>query len=551
MTDAPLAGRAWLDAPATRALFAALDGDGAETRFVGGVVRDALLGRPVADVDLATTLPPDDVARRLKAARIRAVPTGLAHGTVTAVLEGHGYEITTLRRDVATDGRHAEVAFTSDWAADAARRDFTMNAMSADRSGRVYDYFTGRADLAAGRVRFVGDAEKRVAEDYLRILRFFRFLAWYGTGEIDREGLEACRAGAAGLARVSAERVRHEMLRLLAAPDPGTSLDAMTATGVLEALLGHPPADVRPLIALERTAGRAPDPLLRLAALAPGDAAALARRLRLARRERIALEAMAPPWTDLDADREGGPGDATGMRRALYRLGRETFERRALLAAANASEANGAVLAARLAAAADWRPRKLPIGGRDLGGLGLTPGPEIGAMMRELEAYWIERNFAPRPGRPPGGGGPPHAVRKGRSMSDDRAAALAANQAFYDAFAAGDMARMAAAWAEKAPVACAHPGAPLLVGRDVVLESWQSILTAPERPDILCFNAQVHLLGDSAYVTCYERLGGPRGATLLATNILTKEGTAWRIVHHHAAPTPVSGPPSASGHVVH
>lgn len=393
MTQRALAGQPWLAHPDVGAILAALAGGGAETRFVGGVVRDALAGRPVADLDLATTLEPKETMRRLAAAGINTAPTGLAHGTVTAALNGRGYEITTLRRDVATDGRHAKVAFTDDWREDAARRDFTINAMSADPEGRVYDYFGGMADLAAGRIRFVGDAETRVREDYLRILRFFRFVAWYGADGIDEAALAACRDGLQGLVRVSAERVRHELMRLLGAPDPAHALAAMDGIGALEALLRRPAADPAPLLAVERDAGRPPDPLLRLAALTlPGsdtetgaDADALAERLRLSRAERRALAALAPPWDDL------GVG-AAAWRARLHRLGRQDFERRALLAAA-AGEAR--LLPDRLAAAAAWRPRALPVKGKDLIALGLTAGPEVGAMMAALETFWIARDFEP------------------------------------------------------------------------------------------------------------------------------------------------------------
>lgn len=386
MSDAPLAGAAWLTAPASVAILEALAGDGAETRFVGGAVRDALAGRPVADVDLATTLQPTETQDRLRRAGLKPVPTGLAHGTVTAVVDGHGYEVTTLRRDVATDGRHAEVVFTDDWRADAARRDFTINAMSADASGRVYDYFGGRADLAAGVVRFVGAASERVHEDYLRILRFFRFQAWYGAGAIDAEGLAACRDGAAGLGRVSAERARVELLRLLAAPDPRAVLAAMAETGVLAVLLGGPPASIDDLIRAEVASGRPPDPILRLAALSPESGTSLGEKLRLSRSESQALDNLRPPWTGLG-------DDPAGWRKALHRMGPETFRRRALLAAAAAERP--ADLPAQLAAAAAWRTRRLPIKGRDLIKAGLTRGPSVGAMLAELEDYWIDRDFAP------------------------------------------------------------------------------------------------------------------------------------------------------------
>lgn len=385
MTDAPLAGAPWLTSAAATAILAALAGGGAETRFVGGVVRDGLLGRALADIDFATTLPPDESARRLADAGLKTAPTGLAHGTITAIVDGRGYEITTLRRDVATDGRHATVAFTDDWREDAARRDFTINAMSADASGRIYDYFGGQDDLKAGRVRFVGDADARVSEDYLRILRFFRFHAWYGAGPADPAALAACAGGVDGLDRVSAERVRVELLRLLAAPDPRLALVAMRSAGVLAAVLGAETHDIGPLIAQEGAGAAAPDPVLRLAALRPNAGAALAERLRLSNAEAAALRALEPAPPNL-----GENGAA--WRRALHQDGAEAFRRKALLAAAAGEVAE---LNARLAAAAAWTPKTLPVVGGDLIALGLTRGPAVGAMLRALEDAWIDRDFCP------------------------------------------------------------------------------------------------------------------------------------------------------------
>lgn len=385
MSTSRLADAPWLSEPSVLALFDALDGDGAETRFVGGAVRDALLGRQVADIDFATTLPPAETSRRLAAAGLKAAPTGLAHGTVTAVIDGRGFEITTLRRDVETDGRHAVVAFTDDWREDAARRDFTFNAMSAGRDGAVYDYFDGAADLAAGCVRFVGVAADRVREDYLRILRFFRFHAWYGAGVINAEGLAACKGGVEGLAKVSSERLRMELLRLLSAPDPTATLAAMATAGVLPTLFDAEGRDIQPLIAVERSVGAAPDPILRLAALAPARAEFLAERLRLSRAEASTLAGLAPPWTGL--------GDnVADWRRALHRLGPAAFRARSLLAAATGETEH---LHGRLQACEAWTPRRLPVNGRDLITAGLTHGPDVGAMLHALEEYWLERDFAP------------------------------------------------------------------------------------------------------------------------------------------------------------
>ena len=290
---------AFLADPALRAVLAALP----EARLVGGAVRDTLAGLPVADVDLATPDPPGDVIRALSAAGLKHAPTGLQHGTVTAISGGRGFEVTTLRRDEQTDGRHAEVAWTADWAQDAARRDFTINAMSMRPDGTVFDYFDGRADLAAGRVRFVGDAGLRIREDYLRVLRFFRFHARYAADAPDAATLAALQAGAAGLGRLSVERVWSEIKRILAVPDPVAAVRLMATLGVLAATLG-----TDDLAAFERLvrAGAPVDPLLRLAALRSGDAAALAMRLKLSRGEAATLAALSgdhdptldPRWDD-------------------------------------------------------------------------------------------------------------------------------------------------------------------------------------------------------------------------------------------------------------
>ena len=288
---------AFLSDPALVAIMAALP----EARLVGGCVRDALSGQRVSDVDLATPRRPEEVKAALERAGLRAAPTGLDHGTITAVSGGRGFEITTLRRDVETDGRRAVVAFTDDWRQDAARRDFTINAMSMTRDGAVYDYFGGVADLAAARVRFVGDPATRIAEDYLRILRFFRFYARYHRGDPDPVTLAAIRDGVSGLASLSAERVWAELVRILAAPDPGRAVSLMARLGVLDAVLpeGADPARLARLIA----SGAPPDPLLRLAAVLTGDAEHLADRLRLSGAERTRLLALrSPPWPDPQAD---------------------------------------------------------------------------------------------------------------------------------------------------------------------------------------------------------------------------------------------------------
>jgi poly(A) polymerase len=391
----PLADQPWLKAPASREVLAALMADGRPARFVGGCVRDALLGRPMTgrELDLATPEPPDRVVELLEGRGIRAVLTGIEHGTVTALIAGQRFEITTLRRDVTTDGRHAEVAFTDDFEVDAARRDFTINAMSCDSEGRLFDYFGGRADLEAGRVRFVGAPDRRIAEDYLRILRFFRFFAHYGEAPADRAALRACSAAAPEIARLSGERVQAEMLKLLAASDPVPTLALMAKAQVLDQVLPTPIALER----LGRLIGLVPDtdPLLRLGALlrpqpAPADAAAVtALSWRLSRRDALRLERLTkddpPPLQASLADR----------RRALYRLGADRHLDGLRLAAAEAGADAAGPLAEALALARQWRPPALPISGDDLLALGVPAGPRLGSILRAVESWWEGRDFQP------------------------------------------------------------------------------------------------------------------------------------------------------------
>ena len=347
--------------PGVQRLFAILP----TARLVGGCVRDTLAGRPVADIDLATPLPPEDAARTLTTAGVRVIPTGLAHGTVTALIDGRPYEITTLRRDLVTDGRHAEVAWTADWREDAARRDFTMNSMSLAPDGALHDYFGGAADLAAGRVRFVGDAATRVAEDYLRILRFFRFQARYGAGDPDPAALAAIRGGLGGLAQLSAERVWSELKRILEAPDPGGALRLMDEVGVL-------PAIVPEGVAIVDLAALPPDPVLRTAALLTGDRAVFAKRLKLSLAEAGRLLALqGPPPSGDDAD----------LRRQLADTDPGTLIGRSLLA--------------RQPEAVRDRIRAIPrpvftLEGRDALALGLKPGSRVGALLREVRAWWLD-----------------------------------------------------------------------------------------------------------------------------------------------------------------
>ncbi|HEV2551381.1 MAG TPA: CCA tRNA nucleotidyltransferase [Stellaceae bacterium] len=384
MSDAPAARiplQPWMAAAETRAVLAALGGGG---RFVGGCVRDALLGRAVGDIDIATPLTPEEVTRRLTASAIKVVPTGLAHGTVTAVVAGRPFEITTLRRDVETDGRHARVAFTDDWVEDARRRDFTMNALFLDADGAIFDPVGGLSDLHAGRVRFVGDPTTRIREDVLRILRFYRFHAHYGAGEPDPAGRAACRTLAHLLPNLSRERVATELLKLLAAPDPTPVLRLMEEDGVLAAILpeARQLGRLAALIPLEPT----PDSIRRLAALTDGGAEAIAERLRLstADRERLAILAKLRAPIDL-------AGDEPVQHQALYRLGADRYRDLVLLRAAERGDADRA--RTLLALADRWPVPKFPLRGADVTKAGVPAGPAVGRLLNEIEAWWRDGDF--------------------------------------------------------------------------------------------------------------------------------------------------------------
>ncbi|MGP7796048.1 CCA tRNA nucleotidyltransferase [Sphingomonas sp. CLY1604] len=351
-------------------------GGAATTRLVGGVVRDTWLGLDPADVDLATRLLPEAVLAALQAAGIRAVPTGLAHGTITAVLPSGPIEVTTLRRDVSTDGRHAIVAFTDAWAEDAARRDFTMNALYADpASGALFDYFGGLADLEAGRVRFIGDPYRRIAEDHLRILRFFRFHARFGDA-VDAEGLAACAARANDLMALSRERIAAELLKLLVARAAVPVTALMIEHGILRAVLPEI-TDATALAALtarEDAVGIAPDAIRRLASLIPADTAeAVGARLKLSNADRKRLVAASQ-----------GPGEE-GPRALAYRVGTASAVDRLLLAGDPVDDVVG------------WTPPALPITGGALVERGLRKGPEVARVLRRVEAAWIAEGF---PGEP-------------------------------------------------------------------------------------------------------------------------------------------------------
>lgn len=378
-------------------LIAALEAAGGPgcARFVGGAVRNALLGTEVDDVDIATPLTPEAVVAATAAAKIRVVPTGVEHGTVTAIIDGQPFEVTTLRRDVETDGRRAVVAFTGDWAEDARRRDFTMNAIYADARGELIDPTgEGIADALAGRVRFVGDPATRIAEDSLRVLRFFRFLAWYGRGAPDAAALAACAAGRGSMANLAAERVAKELLKLLAAYDPRPAVRLMAESGVLAQLIPAPD-DLGPferLVEVETEQLFACDPLLRLATLLPGDQtgvfrAAEALRLSNEQRDRLAgargVDVRITSWM---SPRES--------RRAVYRLGAETFGDRIKLAwAASTRSATTHQWRGLLALSQSWAPPPFPLSGEDVLSSGVPKGPMVGDVLREVEAWWIDHDF--------------------------------------------------------------------------------------------------------------------------------------------------------------
>jgi poly(A) polymerase len=387
----------WMAHPATQAVMAALETAGGEdcARFVGGCVRNALLKTPVSDVDIATILEPPEVTAALEAAGVRAIPTGIEHGTITAVADGRPFEITTLRRDVETDGRRAVVAFTRDWAEDAARRDFRLNALYADARGRLFDPTGGGLeDVRRGAVVFVGDARMRIREDALRILRFFRFLAWYGRGEPDQDALAACAELAPLVETLSAERIGGELLKLLAADDPRRAVGLMAEAGVLRRVAPRAARLARfdALVRIETEILFEHNALLRLAALLPDEpwvGVEVAQRLRLANGQRDRLESALgtePRLVSWMSPRE--------MRRIVYRLGAGTFCDRVLLAwAASDRPAASVQWRALLPMARSWTPPSLPLNGEEVAAAGVPRGPQIGAVLREVEAWWIDQDF--------------------------------------------------------------------------------------------------------------------------------------------------------------
>ncbi len=393
----------WMRAPAVLPVLTALGDGGVDVRFVGGCVRDALLGRPLGDIDIGVPLPPDEAVTRLKVAGLRVVPTGIAHGTVTAVSAGVGFEVTSLRRDVETDGRRAAVVFTSDWREDALRRDFTMNALSLRPDGAVFDYFDGLADLEARCIRFVGDPVERIQEDYLRILRFYRFAAIFGIAAGDPASRAACSVHAGRIGKLSRERVGQEFLKTLTAPFAGEAVDALAADGILEAVAetAWNPARFRRFAALESALDLPPDPCRRLAALIgdPARADAVGRSLRLSRKQADRLLDILRVAPDAAAVPDGQGRDMAqprAMRAAFYRHGAEIWRDASLLAAALPEKPRIEPLRALVREAADWERPVLPVRGADLAARGIA-GPAVGKGLKFVERWWIAQDF--RPGR--------------------------------------------------------------------------------------------------------------------------------------------------------
>ncbi|MCJ8519376.1 poly(A) polymerase [Pseudorhizobium tarimense] len=399
-----VAQEAWFTEPALTRILSVLNRDGGQARVVGGAIRNTLMGLPVGDIDIATTLLPQDVIERAKEAGVKAVPTGIEHGTVTLVIDGRGYEVTTLRRDVETDGRHARVAFGTDWTADAERRDLTINALYASADGNVIDLVGGLADLETRTVRFIGDAATRIAEDYLRVLRFFRFFAYYGSGRPDADGLRASARAKDKLNTLSAERIWAETKKLLAAADPSRALLWMRQTGVLTEILPETEKwgidAIHGLVQTEQALGWTPDPLLRLAAMVPPDAERLdgmAKRLRLSNADAARLQewAKAPVLPDEVTD--------VGFDRLLYQHGATGLSMRIRLALAGArAAAEGDPLAMRKVARLTvllercdrYRKPVFPMSGADVLAAGVPAGKRVGEVLAALETFWVERNFS-------------------------------------------------------------------------------------------------------------------------------------------------------------
>lgn len=400
-----ISGKAdWLKTKPLQALFKALNRDGGEVRVVGGAVRNTLLGTEVSDVDLATTHVPDETVRLATEAGFKPVPTGIQHGTITVVVQGHPFEVTTLRQDIETNGRHAKVAFGTDWKADAERRDFTINALYATADGTIIDDVGGLADIESRTLRFIGDAEQRIREDYLRILRFFRFFAWYGSGRPEAEGLRASARLKDGLSQLSAERVWSELKKLLSAPDPSRALLWMRQGGVLNLIL--PESEkwgidaIHGLVRTEADLGWQADPLLRLESIIPPDSVRMeemGKRLKMSNAERARLEA----WARADAVKPELSEQA--LKKTIYRGSKQAVLDRIRLAyAAARAEAAGSDEAmvraggfARLLETAErYDAPVFPVTGGDLLALGIPKGPGLGEALRSLETFWIDSGFS-------------------------------------------------------------------------------------------------------------------------------------------------------------
>ena len=383
-------------------LIDAVTAGGADIRFIGGCVRDAVLNRAVMDIDLATDAEPPRVLELLAARNIRAVPTGIDHGTVTAIPDHRPFEITTLRTDAETDGRHAQVRYTTDWAEDAARRDFTINALSVDPDGTIYDYVDGLADLHAGRVRFIGDPGERIAEDHLRILRFFRFQAIYAAGEPDPAALEACLNASSKVGELSGERIWQELSRILNVPEPGKVFTLMEDCRVLRVLfpVGRSSDRLQALAALEGMVGIPPDPVRRLTALIQPnrqEASQIATRLRLSRAETARLD-------ELVASRGGSSAGMPelALRRALYAMGQDVFRDLVLLDWADQIAREPEVAAgntldwkATWDVTTTWAPPEFPLTGQDVMAAGVEEGPDVGKILADVEEWWVDQAFRP------------------------------------------------------------------------------------------------------------------------------------------------------------
>jgi poly(A) polymerase len=387
-SDAP-----WLTSGPTARVLGLLNGSGEEARVVGGAVRNALLKLPIGDIDIATTALPDEVVRRARAAGVKSVPTGIDHGTVTLVADGQPFEVTTLREDTETYGRKAKVAFGRDWVRDAERRDFTINGLSVDADGIVHDHVGGLADIAARRVRFIGDPLQRIAEDYLRILRFFRIHAAYGAGEPDRAGYLACIGGRAGLAGLSAERIRMEMLKLMVAPGAVTAAVAMADGGLLSLIFGDVSyiGAFAAMIAAEHMLGLEANAVRRLGALAVAvteDARRVGVRLRLTNAETKALDSMGHRWWRLASM------DEARARRRLYRLGEDQYRDRLMLAWARSGAGHDSSYWRELVALPQrWHAPKFPLKAADFISRGIAEGPALGHVLTLAEDAWLAADF--------------------------------------------------------------------------------------------------------------------------------------------------------------